>query len=540
MTTNIPTDEQSPSLQRETEKYWKKLRRNHNDPFPTQCEYVRELLPQEMEGKEAPQPCETLVLLVGHSIEPLLQAVWVYQPKRLVLILNRQYGATLSGKDFAHQIINLLSQLPQERQVNKDQILPRDLIEVTPAQVFALLLQEVREQTNVVIDITGAKKSMVAGAFLYAAYAHVPVSYVDFDDAMYSTEFGRPYGYASEIRVFQNPYSVFALRNWERVRELYLGYHFREARRLLEAEIQPVMEETDYFEDTYLSSAKRLAQVLKCYEFWDSGDFYESRHEVQSLRNRGIDFNPPTAIILLSDVWPHVEHEMPLQGASANLLQQHGTLARGEAGPINSFFCREDWLIVYAEDELARTQRLIDFNEDYRSAFLRTASLNEVLLKARLAGLWHEGRLQPPVGKDLILFEDLVDRVTAMRMLRLLTQRQTLHVSRERGAILSPEVESMAAFWDDHPLALDRLIELRNKTIHTYLPIPRSIAQTARGIAEANLQDYRENWAKRMPPTTVTEALPWSCLCKLSGVDAFLPPNLWREEESHDETPIGC
>jgi hypothetical protein len=133
----MPFDARLNLLKRDTENYWKKLRSNHNDPLPTQQEYVEKLLPREMEEIEAPQACKTLVLLVGHSVEPLLQAVWAYQPQTLVLILNHQYGETCSGWDFAGYICTLFSKFPPERQVSNERILPSVIDEATPVQVFS-------------------------------------------------------------------------------------------------------------------------------------------------------------------------------------------------------------------------------------------------------------------------------------------------------------------------------------------------------------------------------------------------------------------
>jgi hypothetical protein len=496
-----------------------------------------------MQNKRSPHSCDTLVLLVGYAIEPLLQAVWAYQPETLVLILNRQYGPVLSGWDFASQFQDLLSELPAERQIDRSRIEECVIEKATPVKVFATILEKVRDKPNVVIDITGAKKSMVAGAFLYAAYAHVPVSYVDFDDTTYDTEFNRPYGYSSEIRTFKNPYNIFALRNWERVRSLHLSYHFREARRLLEEEIRPVMAELSFEPDPVIA-VDRLIKVLRCYELWDAGDFQAARQASQELQKQGIDFAPPTAVTMLADIWPYVgkkeeEKEIPPQVAAEILSGQHEELAEGDGTPADSFFCREDWLVTYAEDELTRIWRLIDSNEDYRSAFLRAASLNEVLLKARLAGLWRDGKLQAPSNKDLIPFANLVNKATARKMLSLLHRRETLHMW-GKAADLSSDVPAMITFWQPYPLDLETLIELRNKTVHTYLSIPCSLAEAAWQVAGANLRDYQDAWTTIALPTVITTTLPWPELCERCGVDAFLPPNLLREEEPHDEIPVGC
>ena len=66
---------------------------------------------------------------------------------------------------------------------------PPKLLNLTPDRpdaVFQGLCEHVlpdrQAGKRVIVDVTGAKKSMVAGAFLFAAYADMPISYVDFDE----------------------------------------------------------------------------------------------------------------------------------------------------------------------------------------------------------------------------------------------------------------------------------------------------------------------------------------------------------------------
>ena len=516
------------NLKRETEKYWEKLRRNYRNRKPVWREYVRGLLPLEMEGKHAPEPCHTLVLLVGHSIEPLLQSVWAYRPQELLLVLSRQYGEETSGGDFAKDLRDLLSLLPEDRRV-LDERISQVIVQARPAEVFRALVERVRERESVVIDITGAKKSMVAGAFLYAAYADVPVSYVDFDDAAYSTRYGRPYGYASYVQMFRNPYTVFALRDWERVQRLYNSYHFREARRLLEDEILPVMRgcpeeaEDSYFEPEHIAAAERLARVLHCYELWDAGDFHTAGEKTQEVRAQGLAFDPPTAVESLGPIWPRAPGGLEVQSAAGRLLDDHKRLTTGGGAPADSFFCQTDRIVIYAEDELERIGRLIEHNEDYRSALLRAASLNEVLLKARLARLWYEGKL---VGQSRLPFDKLVEKATAWRMLKVLEGGQAKLGRRGVQVSLAPGVDRLDSFWDGCAVDLRTTIELRNKTVHTYLSVPRSVAEGATDVARRNLDDYREHWAVKPLPDVVVHTLEWRALCELCGADAFLPPNL--------------
>jgi len=83
-----------------------------------------------------------------------------------VLILNQHYGRGLTGDNFYIYLLDLLGRLPEELRPAKHAIHKVMIKEATPAAVFSALVAEVGKQTKVVVDMTGAKKSMVAGAFL--------------------------------------------------------------------------------------------------------------------------------------------------------------------------------------------------------------------------------------------------------------------------------------------------------------------------------------------------------------------------------------
>lgn len=525
-------------LKGKTERYWDNLRLNRGRRVPLWRMYAEELLPLEMacmqaEGRLHIESCQMLILLVGQSIEPLLQSVWAHRPRELLLILNQWYDEETTGENFASTLRGLLSLLPSERCV-PDQCIHQEVVEPRPASVFGALVEWVRDQEGVVIDITGAKKSMVAGAFLYAAYGDVLVSYVDFEDTSYSAEYSRPYGYASHVRLFENPYTAFALRDWERVQRLYQSYHFREARRLLEEEVVPAMKglpsESDhlYFQAEHIAGTQRLISVLHCYEFWDGGNFREAKQRTHVLRDQeGLDFQPPTVVEVLGDIWPHAKSNVrDAQEAAISLLDQHRFLTIGEGELANSIFCHADWLVTYSEDELARIGRLIEYNEDYRSALLRAASLNEILLKARWVYLWREGEVVVHQGTSSPAFEFFVERATARPMMNVLTGRWSELRFGGGKATLAAGAPNLGPFWEGCPLDMDALIDLRNKTIHTYLSIPRNIANGAIELAGRNLEDYRNHWAAGPLPDVVVHTLAWPELCKLCGTDAFLSPNL--------------
>ena len=525
--------------------------------------------------------CDTLVLLVGHSVEPLLQSIWAHEPDRLVLILSPSYYIAPREKDnwdgeqFYRKLKGLLRRLPPEKRKwwntlderGQPKLIPKFLTETTPAAVFRALLECVRTQRRVVIDITGAKKSMTAGAFLYAAYADVTVAYVDFDDDAYRIDFRAPYGYLCRIRHFSSPYQDFALRDWERVQQLYQRYRFREARWLLthqEGIIAAMSgglpgQRQAYFDPEQIERARTLVEVLSFYELWDAGDFQGAWKRAQELREQhGVNLRPlPTVVEELKDDWPRAKREdedeesdkekgterIDAGTAARNLLETHEDLTQdyegeekhAQVGLKRSLFYQARRLVIYAEDELTRIERLIRWNEDYRSALLRAAGLNEVLLKSRTMYLMSSGGY-PALEKG-------IDRVSARVMWRKLTGTPFGKRPQDRWpkVILDP-ADRMGKFWTNCAMDVETLITLRDKTVHTYLSIPQSLAEEALRIARCNLDEYEHVWMKRMGaemPEVVVERLPWTEVCRLCGADQFLTPNLLDEEEQ-DERSVGC
>jgi len=529
------------ALKKKTEDYWDRLTDNYKTPWLVWRSYVEELLPLEMQQRDALQPCHTLVLLVGHSVEPLLQAVWAYRPQQVVLILNRKYGGGLTGGNFYVYLCDLFGRLPENRRLSNRAIQKVVIDAATPAAVFGALVEKVGKQPDVVVDITGAKKSMVAGAFLYAAYANVPVSYVDFDDEVYSTRYNRPYGYASKIQQFVNPYEQFALRDWERVRQLYNQYHFAEAEGLIEKYIDPLKSSLYAQVPDFESALQKLRSILTVYKLWDEGDIRGAAKAVDTVKAAGLTLDIPSVIKVLAEVWPFTR-QGDVQRAAQGVLVGWEQLACGKDGDEHkSFFYQDSWLLTYVEDELARIQRLADLNEDYRSAFLRLAAINEVLLKARLVQLWLNDDVQIPAGCNaLTTLKYLIEVGTTRYMINVLCDSKPWLQRSGQGLELRSGVQRMAPFWREPGCLLDMatFTKLRDRTVHTYLAIAPSLVEAARDLIDRNLTEYRANWSREAVTEVETQAISWPRLCQLCGVDQFLPPNLLKEVP--DEVSIGC
>jgi hypothetical protein len=514
-------------LRTATQDYWHEP---GNDTLINQmrryvCESLRRLDNQSLmqaelaEARKDPerikaQRCETLVLLVGFSLEPLLQSVCVYKPEKIILVLNRDYAGE-EGAVFATHIKESIGYLVEKRLITQlpefvhdpGYVVPGD----DPASVFKTLVGALHDVSDVVIDVTGGKKSMVAGAFLYAAYAGAPISYVDFDE--YDPKYRRPYGYSCRIGVIANPYKHFALHEWQQVRDLYTHYKFREARETLKGLWQNVKS---YFDQKAGPAVQKMLSVFQCYVEWESGRYNEAQATAQAIPG----FTPPKVVSAWGGQW------FKISGRGFTVVPR--------------FYADSDKLRVYVCDELARICRLIEYNADYRSAFLRAGSLNEVIMLARLVKLVPEpdkttllnalDEETPNAGNVframLNLDKGLNPKSSSrIRMNKDITFRRTQNPPTFTITLLPP----MKRWWTKTTLfnaqnGWEDFLHRRNDLAHKYYSPPREWAEDALRFVTANLEDFLGHSIADLNFNTA--ALPWSELCVLCGLDRYLPPNL--------------
>lgn len=581
-----------------TQQHW-----DNGSALSTTEEYIRELLPEELKyaqqylGLKQCDDCDTLVLLLGFSTDPLLQSIWVYQPRRIVLICNEKYvfgdeddpSNILTGRQWAEHFRRYIDQLrkqglysvptlPNFDSANGTSPGNGDIAicdkDASPDWVFRQLCERIipqRRQASdeerkkkVVVDITGAKKNMMAGAFLFADYAGAKISYVDFDE--YDARRHRPYGFTCRIGEQPNPYRMLSLRDWTRVRNLYEHFFFRTAAEEV-ATIEKRMhigislddKQVPYFDDQQRAAVKTLEHVFRLLESWDNGDYTAAYRGV--LQPGVPQFPLPPAVERLGKAgWPSAETVN-----AQTLYDRHRRFKLGvypRQTPMQeeekSIFERLDILLAYTGDELAKIHRLICFNEDYRSAFLRAAALDEFLLKARVALLWRKGKLdihEATQGRERrpvhpiaepekrLCIVAIADCSSAKSMREFLEAKihgrnpwLSIRTADERDVHYEFKIKrksaeadkwKLASYWTDSiELKHHQMPDLRNEAIHTHLSLPREVAQAAYTFAASSLDDFLLNWVHRLDQTyqiNTNWSLKWEALCHACGV-TFLPP----------------
>jgi hypothetical protein len=194
------------------------------------------------------------------------------------------------------------------------------------------------------------------------------------------------------------------------------------------------------------------------------------------------------------------------------------------------FYGDETGLRIYAHDELARIQRLVDCNEDNRSAFLRAAGLNEVLLTARLVRL-----VADPTDRAAVLAAITEHTPNARDLFKALQSDPQTPISPEKVGLKKVGLHQpillsaqMKDWWSKtrYFSGIDdwkQFLELRNKLAHTFMSVSKELADDAICFVRANFEDFIG--APVTSLTTVVTTLDWGDLCTFCELN-FLPPKL--------------
>lgn len=512
-------------------------------------EYIQNLLPRELEAarkidenrlpKES-QKADILVLLVGFSFEPLLQSVCAYKPREVLLVLNDIYTEDINGQMVGGWISKLIQKLPDDLLPEKPQkIGALEINESTgeeqfitqparPDKVFQFLIDQLLRKPNgnekgrIVIDITGAKKSMVTGAYLFGALTDCALSYVDFE--VYDPEHSSPYGYSCNIGEISNPYRSFQIANWRRVQERYEHYALGEAAKLLDEIIAELVREGMFMQEEKkdetgevdaqkqepeeLVRLKKLREVITLYASWDAGDIPQAygkwKSEIEAIRI----VTPPMVMEKLGPAWQEAE-------ANATTVAQTGAFAQAH-------WAKDKWaeilgtnhwqvMLVYVQDELAKIQRILKLQGDARAAFIRAANLHEYTLKMRLLILVHindgfrliSGSVNALFGvaffkaSQAILFS-----VNPANSKFLQKFNENSNVRIELKGNISTLKLKMFDGWDallgteTERRLVDRFREVRNSALHSLSVIPQEDATSAVEFIEKDWDNLLDPWAK--------------------------------------------
>ncbi len=492
-------------LKRDIEVLWQERAKNSsNDNEKNYMEkYIKNLLNYELKyikekNRNDGLTCDTLVYLVGFALEPLLLSICIKKPTTLILILNKKYGGE-TGHVRYKEICALIDLLKEKISIDvkiESIVLDND----TPSEVFKCIEKLCNDKEpdkckDLTIDITGGKKSMMAGSFLYAAYKNFKISYVDFEE--YSAKYQRPYGHTCKLSILENPYEKFALRDWEQLKNLYNKYHFSAAKEFLlkiEGVIKPI-ENKESFD--------KLSQILDIYRYWDESRYKEAKEAKELLEklDSTITLKFPIIIEMFQDT--RINSSINIFNESTNKINDIKTKA------INETNDKPELAYVYAMDEINKAKRLIMY-EDYRSAIIKCATACELLINCSVYKLIDS-------EKEIVMKSNMWKK-------RNLLKCQCVKFNDKTTLKLNSKDISNYTKFNEFSNKLDdmgKLAEVRNSIAHGCIYLTEDEAQEAIKISEGSAKRFKE-WLKLSLEDEIYEVEKWEEIkkvCKLEIVE---------------------
>lgn len=247
--------------------------------------YKDEVLPWELarlRHEQPPlQPPALLCLLCGTSPQPLLLSVSFCRPQRVLLVGTD----TRDGRDAVEEVRSLL---PVGQSVEPWQAIHA----MDPALAFRALHQRLlvemarpgipREQ--VLIDITGGKKTMTAAAFLLASELGLQTVYVDGE---HHRRLRLPRPGKAQVSMLADPAAAFWLRQRDRARALFDEGSCRAAADLW----QEIADGAQALGDAGALSLNAARAAAAC---WEEAAYVEA---AKVLREKGLPVPAPPACL---------------------------------------------------------------------------------------------------------------------------------------------------------------------------------------------------------------------------------------------------
>lgn len=333
----------------------------------------------------------SMLMTLGLSHEPLVLAVYLVQPENIIVlytdenILNKfkehlrtaatalkqpdcyskkVKGIAISVKshDEAATLFRLLS---GRESVHSDSenaldelrnlLAPYEAMEDNPSQAAETL------KKKLIFDITGAKKTISGGCYLFAAYYDIPVYYMDFESSedAYNRDLGRPYPGRCYYTRQENPITGFGLKRLQNIRRAFDERRFQKVVDMLD-EIIPMMQKP-YFGEGEIERHGRIREVAKVYDDWQNGAYgtREGKHLGKRIK---------IALNLVEKVHYRYFESLSIFPSADKSPERFNAY----------YYDKTEGLCAYVCFELARIKRQTPLSSGL--LFLRTFALEEFLL----------------------------------------------------------------------------------------------------------------------------------------------------------------
>ncbi|OQY97693.1 MAG: hypothetical protein B6D35_14340 [Candidatus Brocadia sp. UTAMX2] len=356
-----------------------------------QLRYWQEIFKDELEivkGREetkalnlSPFAQPPMIMTLGASPEPLVLAVHLVKPGAIYVIYNQEKHLEAFERglkctdDNADTFVKKLKpiKLAQSHREAADlfklfrgkQSPGDDHNSRAHLKELLEIIRDTDKRKEIVLDVTGAKKTISTGCFLFAAYAGISVYYMDFDNTpdAYHPDLGKPYPGNCFYTKQTNPVSAFAIEVFNEIETAFDAGRFHDVFKQIGKIIQ-VMDngkKEGFFEQREIDLLFKMAAVSDVYADWQDAAY----------GNNGDGKNLHERLLAICDA---LNHPVLL-----NKLSDYPSSKKVSQIPNNVFYYQDvRSFCSYVTIELARLRRKSDFSMQH--VFLKVFCLEEFMV----------------------------------------------------------------------------------------------------------------------------------------------------------------
>lgn len=251
---------------------WKSMDRTtrdaQNSALAFYDEYIFPLVKEAFISKlESPprKKYDALILPVGFSPEPLILSILAIDPKRIGFLYTRETE-------------KLLPRIQEETELTLDRITLYKIDGSNIVEVYEKIMElynNWEHPTNIAVDITGGKKSMVSGVAMAGAVLGADIYYVD--NHQFDRELGKPEPGSEYLSLLDNPYTVFGDLEVDKAKDLYKGHDYAGAKRIFDQLKQQVRDPNK------ATTYEAYGLLCATYEAWDNLDIGSAQESLDLL-----------------------------------------------------------------------------------------------------------------------------------------------------------------------------------------------------------------------------------------------------------------
>lgn len=244
----------------------------------------RSTLEHRVPAHRRPESVELLVLLCGTSPQPLLLSASFVKPRRVMLVGS----SSVQGRDAMARVDQELRSVERKDGVVFERVESCEIAANDPTEAYRELAAEIRQRqtelklkpAQILVDITGGKKTMVAAAFLVCSELGLRSAYVD---AEYDERARMPRPGTANYVLLRDPVAAYRVRELREVVSLVRRARYAAATNLLSQLLE-------YDLTVPRANLEEALKRLRCLDAWSDRRMSEVKDAPGELGAFGVEW----------------------------------------------------------------------------------------------------------------------------------------------------------------------------------------------------------------------------------------------------------